>query len=166
MEEFQKLLQESLQHAGFYIYHPTDFNIASSNAHVFTMRKDADFICGCPHTKRIFWVESKNTKGRKFYSMQGKSNMRQFTRALEIDSKFGSYFYVVNFSEMDIVAYFNPSLIEETNIFNPLEYDGLRIERLSQVKETVFGQTRVRSLLDMSFLSEILEEPLSSETGF
>ena len=155
MNEFQKLVQDSLKHAEYYIYHPTDFNIAHSNAHLFTVAKEADYISGCPHTGRIFWVEAKDTKGKRFYHSSGK-NARQFQRALMLDEIFHTYFYVVNFSELGVVAYFNPTLVKDSNHFDLAEYDGLRITRTTQVTESAFGQRAKRNLLDMSFLTDLL----------
>jgi hypothetical protein len=163
MEPFQKLVQESLDHAQYYWYHPTDFNIAQSNAHLFTLRRDADFICGDPYTGRIFWVEAKSTKGNKFYPMHSKSNARQFHRALEIDSYFSSFFYIVNFYELDIVSYFNPSLIHESKSFGPNDYPDLQVTHLTQEKKDLFGKVRSHHLLDLSFLTELLSASLGAE---
>ena len=161
MQEFQKLVQDSLKHAGYYMHHPTDFNIAHSNTHIFTVMKDSDYICGCPDTGKIFWIEAKDTKGKKFYHSSGK-NARQFARALMIDEVFHTYFYVVNFNELNLVAYFNPTLVKDSNHFDPSEYDGLRITRTTQVTESVLGQRATRNLLDMSFLTDLLAEGVMS----
>ena len=165
MERFQQLVQESLKHAKYYVFHPTDFNVASSNAHLFTLPKDADFICGDPSTGKIFWCEVKNIKGKRFYGASKGHYGRQFRRALEIDASFGTYFYIINFNEMNLIAYFNPSMLEGTT-FDPLAWPELRVTYLEKSHQTIFGKTVTQSLLDLSFLSDLFVADATSESGF
>lgn len=158
MNIFQQLVQESLTRAGYYWFHPTDFNIAQSNAHVFTLRKDADYICGDVSSGKIFWVEVKETSDKKFHPLHSRSNARQFLRALEIDYEFRTYFYIIHFKNTGSEYCFRPSLIMDSKVFDPEEFPDLKITYLTLASQTVFGKTTTKNLLDLHFLTDLLEQ--------
>ena len=157
--KFQKLVKYSLDYWSVYNYHSPDFNIAKSEHHRFTPLRDADFII-CNMFGEIGWIEVKETSSPKFYVNSSGSNSRQWTRGLELGKQFLTFYYIINFRELDKPFWFCPEWIAEIKQFDPIQNAQYEIPYHHYQTEGAFHQKKSHKVLNLPAVMPFFQHPI------